>query len=587
LNSCAYALRLPKVKTAFSCEFPWAALNATCGLWNNCAFVAQRDFQAAKSRPDTSGDCRDKLQVSVSNQQTAVGKKCMNVSKKPLLLMILDGWGYREESDYNAIAQAHTPCWDRLWNENPHSLLETSGEAVGLPAGQMGNSEVGHMNIGAGRIVYQDFTRISLAIRDGSFQNNPALRAGIDAAAAHQGTVHIMGLLSPGGVHSHDEHFQATVKLAQACGASRIAVHLFLDGRDTPPRSAADSIAAMQALVNEIPVAKIYSVCGRYFAMDRDQRWDRVRRAYQAIVDADAELRAESAAQALNNAYERGENDEFVQPTVIAGAVPIVDGDSVIFINFRADRAREITRAFVELPFAGFERRRPRLAAFVCMTEYQENLDVRVAFPPAGLPRLFGEILAEHSLRQLRIAETEKYAHVTFFFNGGREQPYELEERILIPSPKVATYDLQPEMSAPALTGQLARAIRSGEFDVIICNVANPDMVGHTGNMQAAMAAVEAVDQCLSTVLRAIDEQGGEMLITADHGNVEQMLDPVSGQMLTSHTTSPVPLLFHGRPGTLQASGALRDIAPTMLHLLGLRQPSEMTGKSLFLSDAV
>lgn len=510
----------------------------------------------------------------------------MTASKKPLLLMILDGWGYREEPEYNAIAQAHTPCWNQLWKDNPHSLLDTSGEAVGLPAGQMGNSEVGHMNIGAGRIVYQDFTRISLAIRDGSFLNNAALCTGIDAATGHKGTVHIMGLLSPGGVHSHDEHFQATVKLAQARGASRIAVHLFLDGRDTPPRSAADSIAAMQALVDGISAAQIYSVCGRYFAMDRDQRWDRVRRAYQAIVDADADLKAETAAQALSDAYERGENDEFVQPTVITGAAPLAEGDSVIFINFRADRAREITRAFVDNPFAGFERRKPRLAAFVCMTEYQEGLDVSIAFPPTGLPRLFGEILAEQGLRQLRIAETEKYAHVTFFFNGGREEPYPLEKRILIPSPKVATYDLQPEMSAPALADQLAGAIRSGEFDVIICNVANPDMVGHTGSMQAAMAAVEAVDQCLAVVLQAIDEHGGEMLITADHGNVEQMLDPVSGQALTSHTTNPVPLLFHGRPGLLQPSGTLRDIAPTLLHLLGLQQPTEMTGRSLFLPDA-
>lgn len=510
----------------------------------------------------------------------------MSASKRPLLLMILDGWGYREEPAYNAIAQAHTPCWDYLWKHNPHSLLNTSGEAVGLPAGQMGNSEVGHMNIGAGRIVYQDFTRISLAISDGSFQQNQVLCAGIDAATRNNGTVHVMGLLSPGGVHSHDEHFQATVKLAQARGARRIAVHLFLDGRDTPPRSAKGSITAMQALVDEIGTAEIYSVCGRYFAMDRDQRWDRVQRAYQAIVDADSGLQAESAAAALSNAYARGENDEFVQPTVISGAEPMADGDSMIFVNFRADRAREITRALVEKPFAGFDRRQPKLAAFVCMTEYQEGLDVSVAFPPAGLPRLFGEILAEQGLRQLRIAETEKYAHVTFFFNGGREQPYPLEQRILIPSPKVATYDLQPEMSAPELASQLANAIRSGEFDVIICNVANPDMVGHTGSMEAAIAAVEAVDHCLTKVLHAIDEQGGEMLITADHGNVEQMLDPVSGQSLTSHTTNPVPLVFHGRPGLLQATGTLRDIAPTMLHLLDIPQPSEMTGQSLFLPDA-
>jgi 2,3-bisphosphoglycerate-independent phosphoglycerate mutase len=506
--------------------------------------------------------------------------------KKPLVLLILDGWGYREETDHNAIAQAHTPCWDRLWAENPHSLLDTSGEAVGLPAGQMGNSEVGHMNIGAGRIVYQDFSRISLAISDGSFARNETLCAGIDAANVHSGTVHIMGLLSPGGVHSHDEHFQATVRLAHARGARKIALHLFLDGRDTPPRSAADSITAMQAVVDELAGVQINTVSGRYFAMDRDQRWDRVELAYLAIADAQSDVHATSAIEALNAAYRRDENDEFVQPTVIAGASPVADGDSMIFVNFRADRAREMTRAFVEEPFVGFSRRKPGLSAFVCMTEYLEGLDVNVAFPSEELPRLLGEILAEHGLRQLRIAETEKYAHVTFFFNGGREEPFPLEQRILIPSPKVATYDLQPEMSAPELAEKLDQAIRSAEFDVIICNVANPDMVGHSGDMQAAMAAVEAVDQCLSVVVQAMHDSGGELLITADHGNVEQMLDPVSGQALTAHTTNPVPLLFCGRPGHLKDRGALRDIAPTMLDLLGLQQPAEMTGRSLLVSSA-
>lgn len=503
---------------------------------------------------------------------------------KPLVLMILDGWGYREETEHNAIAQAHTPCWDRLWAENPHSLLDTSGEAVGLPAGQMGNSEVGHMNIGAGRIVYQDFSRISLAISDGSFARNKALCSGVDAAKARDGTVHIMGLLSPGGVHSHDEHFQAMVKLAHERGAGKIALHLFLDGRDTPPRSAAKSITALQALVDRLGGIRINSVSGRYYAMDRDQRWDRVQRAYLAMAEAQSGVQAESATAALNEAYARGENDEFVQPTVIEGATPIQDGDSIIFVNFRADRAREITRAFVENPFVGFKRRKLELAAFVCMTEYLEGLNVSIAFPPTELPRLFGEILSEQGLKQLRIAETEKYAHVTFFFNGGREQPFPLEQRILIPSPKVATYDLQPEMSAPELAQQLAQAICSDEYDVIICNVANPDMVGHSGIMQAAVAAVEAVDQCLKVVVQAVDECGGELLITADHGNVEQMLDPVSGQPHTAHTTHPVPLLFRGRPGRLKAGGSLRDIAPTMLELLGLQKPGEMTGQSLLLT---
>ncbi len=510
----------------------------------------------------------------------------MSNNRKPLVLMILDGWGYREEAEDNAISEAHTPCWDRLWNENPHSLLLTSGEAVGLPAGQMGNSEVGHMNMGAGRIVYQDFTRISLAIRDGSFAQNTALCAGIDAATQRNRTVHIMGLLSPGGVHSHDEHFQATVRLAHARGAKRIALHLFLDGRDTPPRSAAESITALQDLVDELPGVQVNSVCGRYFAMDRDQRWERVARAYGAIALAEAALHASSAKEGLSAAYARGENDEFVQPTVLEGAQAVTEGDSIIFINFRADRARELTRAFVEESFTGFDRQQIQLSAFVCMTEYQEGLPVSVAFAPAGLPRLLGELLAEHGLRQLRIAETEKYAHVTFFFNGGREEPFPLEQRILIPSPKVATYDLQPEMSVPELAKELAQAIRSHHFDVIICNVANPDMVGHTGNMQAAMRAVEAVDRCLAVVVQAIDETGGELLITADHGNVEQMLDPVSGQSLTSHTTNPVPFLFYGRAAQLKPLGALRDIAPTMLDLLGLTQAAEMTGQSLLVNNA-
>jgi 2,3-bisphosphoglycerate-independent phosphoglycerate mutase len=337
----------------------------------------------------------------------------------------------------------------------------------------------------------------------------------------------------------------------------------------------------MQALQAQWDQVRIYSVSGRYFAMDRDQRWDRVERAYRAIAAAESPLNAGVAMEALEAAYSRGENDEFVQPTVLTGARAVADGDTIVFINFRADRARELTRAFVEEPFSGFSRRRLQLAAFVCMTEYLEGLPVSVAFPPALLPRLFGELLAEHGLRQLRIAETEKYAHVTFFFNGGREEPYPLEQRILIPSPKVATYDLQPEMSAPSLARQLAAAIRSAEFDVIICNVANPDMVGHTGSMQAAMAAVEAVDSCLAEVVNAIEEVGGELMITADHGNVEQMLDPESGQALTAHTTNPVPLVFLGRGAALKPRGALRDIAPTMLALLGIAQPVEMTGQSL------
>jgi 2,3-bisphosphoglycerate-independent phosphoglycerate mutase len=501
--------------------------------------------------------------------------------RKPLMLMILDGWGFRESAEHNAIALGNTPCWDSMWQNDPHVLIETSGEAVGLPAGQMGNSEVGHMNIGAGRIVYQDFTRIGQAIKDGSFHHNPALCGAIDAAIAGGGTVHVMGLLSPGGVHSHDDQFIETVKLAARRGAPSIAVHGFLDGRDTPPRSAEGSIARMQDVLDDIPGAGFSTLSGRYYAMDRDNRWDRVEKAYRAIALTESGHREETALEGLHRAYQRDENDEFVAPTVIGAAKGVNDGDSILFINFRADRARELTMAFVNDPFDGFEREKIALADFVSMTEYMAGLPVSVAFPPETLQRLLAAELADNGLRQLRIAETEKYAHVTFFFNGGEEQPFPLEERILVPSPKVATYDLQPEMSAPELTVKLVDAIRSGVFDVIICNVANPDMVGHTGSMAAALQAVEAVDTCLASVRAAIDEAGGELLVTADHGNIEQMQDPESGQSHTAHTTNKVPFLFHGRPARFNGSGSLRDIAPTMLYLLGLEQPAEMTGRSL------
>ena len=500
---------------------------------------------------------------------------------RPLLLMILDGWGYRRQTDNNAIALADTPCWDRLWNSDPHTLIETSGESVGLPPGQMGNSEVGHMNIGAGRIVYQDYTRIDQSIIDGSFNDNIELCRAIDTARETGTTLHIMGLLSPGGVHSHTDQFLETVRLAADRGTQSVAVHIFLDGRDTPPRSAQHQIELMQELIDRIPGASIRTVSGRYYAMDRDKRWNRVERAYNAIALGQSAIRADSAIDSLLQAYEREENDEFVQPTIIGNPEGVRDGDSVIFINFRADRARELTMAFVNQTFDGFTRKKINLASYVCMTEYMAGLPVTVAFPPQTLPHLLGEELAKNGLSQLRTAETEKYAHVTFFFNGGHEPPFELEERILVPSPDVATYDLQPEMSAPELTARLVDAIQSGKYDVIICNVANPDMVGHTGKLSAAKRAVETVDSLLTRVTAAIDEAGGEMLITADHGNVEQMLDESSGQSHTAHTTNLVPFLFHGRPAMLADSGSLRDIAPTMLYLLGLRQPEEMTGSPL------
>lgn len=501
--------------------------------------------------------------------------------RTPLVLMILDGWGYREETEHNAIRAGNTPCWDHMWENDPHILIQTSGEAVGLPGGQMGNSEVGHMNIGAGRIVYQDFTRIAEAIRDDSFHKNPALCGAIGRARDNGGTVHIMGLLSPGGVHSHEDQFFETVRLAAERGAASIAVHAFLDGRDTPPRSARGSIERMQNLVNELPQASIRTLSGRYYAMDRDNRWDRVEKAYRAIAEGRADQSAETALEALEAAYERGENDEFVLPTVIGEYDGVAEGDVVLFINFRADRAREMTKAFVSEGFDGFERNRIKLADYVCMTEYMEGLPVSVAFPPATLERLLANELADAGLSQLRIAETEKYAHVTFFFNGGEETPFPGEERILVPSPKVATYDLQPEMSAPEVTEKLVDAIRSKRFDVIICNIANGDMVGHTGVWEAALKAVEAVDDCLSQVRAAVDDAGGEMLVTADHGNIELMRDVVSGQNHTAHTTFTVPLVFHGREARFTDTGSLRDIAPTMLALLGLDKPEEMTGKSL------
>jgi len=499
----------------------------------------------------------------------------------PLMLMILDGWGYREDAADNAISQATTSCWDQIQQLGCQTTIETSGECVGLPYGQMGNSEVGHMNIGAGRIVFQDFTRISNAIEDGSFASNPALVKAIDDSRKQGSTLHIMGLLSPGGVHSHEDHFLAMVRMAADQGVDKIRVHAFLDGRDTPPRSAGASLQKMQDCLDGLQDAAFASVCGRYYVMDRDQRWDRVEKAWHVLVNGEANYHDSDAETALLSAYERDESDEFVSPTVIGAFKGIRDGDAVIFINFRADRAREISRAFIQPDFNGFECRQAKLSTFVCMTRYLDGLSAEVAFPPQKLEGLLGEVFAEQGLSQLRIAETEKYAHVTFFFNGGEETPFPGEQRLLVPSPDVATYDLQPEMSLEKLSAELDKAIRGGEFDVIICNVANPDMVGHTGNMTAAIAAVEAVDRCLGVVLDAIRSVNGELLVTADHGNVEQMTDHLSGQSHTAHTTNPVPLVFYGRQAKVLAGGALRDIAPTMLYLLSITPPAEMTGHTL------
>ena len=502
---------------------------------------------------------------------------------RPVVLLILDGWGHRDDPEDNALAQADLPNWRRLWATEPHTLVHTEGRHVGLPDGQMGNSEVGHMNLGAGRIVYQDLTRIDAAIDDGGFFANPELLAACAAARDGGGTLHLMGLLSPGGVHSHERHLFAMLQLARRERVPRVAVHAFLDGRDMPPRSAAPSLQALRDACAASGNARIASVSGRYFAMDRDKRWDRLRRAWDAIVEGRAEHDAPDVATALDAAYARGENDEFATPTTIAGGVPVRDGDAVVFMNFRADRARQLTAAFVAPGFDGFDARRPRLSRFTCLTEYDATLPAPVAFAPDDLRDTLGEVLAEAGLTQLRIAETEKYAHVTFFFSGGREDPFPGEQRILVPSPKVATYDLQPEMSCPELTARLVDAIRAGTFDVVACNIANPDMVGHTGDLQAAILAAQAVDQAIGAIEAVVREVGGALLITADHGNLEQMRDPATGQAHTAHTIGPVPLVYVGtRRATLRAGSALRDVAPTMLDLLGLPRPDAMTGRSLF-----
>ena len=503
---------------------------------------------------------------------------------KPVVLLILDGWGHREEVEDNALAQADLPNWRQLLATRPHTLVHTEGRHVGLPDGQMGNSEVGHMNLGAGRIVYQDLPRVDAAIEDGSFFANVELRAACAAAKAANGTLHVMGLLSPGGVHSHEHHIFAMLELAHREGVPRVAVHAFLDGRDTPPQSAEPSLRALQALCDKLGNARIATVGGRYYAMDRDKRWDRVRRAWDAIVEAESEYRTTDALSALQAAYARGENDEFVAPTVLDGAQPMRDGDAVVFMNFRADRARQLTAAFVDPAFDGFAVRRPQLSRFVCLSEYDAKLPASLAFAPDDLRHTFGEVLADNGMSQLRIAETEKYAHVTFFFSGGREDLFAGESRTLIPSPQVATYDLQPEMSCPELTDKLVAAIESQAFDAIVCNIANPDMVGHSGILAAAILAAQAVDIAIGRVSAAVQQVGGALLITADHGNLEMMRDPETGQPHTAHTVGPVPLVYVGeRAASLRSGGALRDIAPTLLDLLDLPKPTDMSGHSLLL----
>lgn len=501
--------------------------------------------------------------------------------KKPLMLMILDGFGIAKSSNANAISCANKPNLDRIFKQNPITKLEASGLAVGLPEGQMGNSEVGHTNIGSGRIVYQDLTRITKSIHDGEFFKNPVINNAINKAIENNSSLHIMGLLSTGGVHSHINHLYALLKLAKAKNLNKVYIHAFMDGRDVAPKSGIDFICDLEEKIKDIGVGKIATVMGRYYAMDRDKRYDRVKKAYAAMVYQEG-LRANSSKEAVENSYNKDITDEFIEPTVIYGAEKISKDDSIIFYNFRPDRAREITRAFVDENFEGFERKFGKFNLnYVCMTEYDETIKgVEIAFKPEELHNTFGEFIAENNLSQLRIAETEKYAHVTFFFNGGLEKPYKNEDRILVPSPKVATYDMQPEMSAPEVTEKVLEAIKSDKYDVIILNYANCDMVGHTGVFEAAVKAVEAVDEGVGKVEKEILKKDGVLLITADHGNADKMIDE-NNKPFTAHTTNLVPFCVVNYNCNLKESGKLADIAPTMLEILGLDQPVEMTGDSL------
>ena len=507
-------------------------------------------------------------------------------NKKSTVLIILDGWGYRENTESNAIFHAKTPVLDDLMANKPNMLIQTSGMAVGLPDGQMGNSEVGHVNLGAGRIVYQDFTRITKAINDQEFQVNPALTKAVDNAVTNDKAVHVFGLLSPGGVHSHEDHIFAMLEMAVNKGAKKVYLHAFLDGRDTPPRSAEASLVKAQEKFAELGCGQVASIIGRYYAMDRDQRWERVEQAYNLMVSGEAQYEFSSATQALAAAYARDENDEFVKASAITNnngeTIKVNDGDAMIFMNFRADRARQFSRCFTQADFSGFTRKQqPKISDFVMLTEYAADIEAACAFPTVKLDNVLGEWLEKHDKTQLRISETEKYAHVTFFFSGGKEDTFNGEERTLIPSPQVATYDLQPEMNSTLLTDKLVAAIESGEHDFIVCNYPNGDMVGHTGDFDAAVKACEAVDTSIARVLQALDKTGSECLITADHGNAEQMLDNVSGQAHTAHTCEPVPLIYVGRNAQASTTGALSDIAPTVLSLMGLPQPAEMTGSNL------
>jgi len=509
------------------------------------------------------------------------------MSKKPVVLMILDGYGLNDNCDHNAVCEARTPVMDQLMSQCPYVKGNASGLAVGLPDGQMGNSEVGHLNMGAGRIVYQELTRITKSISDGDFFTVPEFLQAVENCKKNNSALHMWGLVSDGGVHSHIGHIYGLLELAKKNGLEKVYVHCFLDGRDTPPASGKSFVEALEAKMKELGVGKVASVSGRYYAMDRDNRWDRVNRAYDALTKGEGN-QAQSATAGIQASYDAGKNDEFVEPFVVtengAPVAVVEDGDSVIFFNFRPDRARELTRAFCDDEFKGFEREKRLKLTYVCFTDYDETIKNKlVAFKKEAIVNTFGQFLADHNMTQARIAETEKYAHVTFFFNGGVEEPNKGEDRILVPSPKVATYDLQPEMSAPVVCDKLVEAVTSGKYDVIIVNFANPDMVGHTGIEDAAIKAIETVDACVGRTVDAVKEMNGVMFICADHGNAEQLLDYETGEPFTAHTTNPVPfILVNADPSCkLREGGCLADIAPTLIELMGMEQPKEMTGKSL------
>ena len=509
------------------------------------------------------------------------------MSRKPVVLMILDGYGLNERHDGNAVYEAKTPVMDRLMKEYPFVKGNASGLSVGLPDGQMGNSEVGHLNMGAGRIVYQELTRITKSIEDGDFFENPEFLAAVENCKNHDSALHLYGLVSDGGVHSHITHIYGLLELAKRNGLTKVFVHCFLDGRDTPPSSGKEFVAELEEKMKELGVGRVASVMGRYYAMDRDNRWDRVKLAYDALTKGEGN-RGESATGLIQESHDNGKTDEFVLPAVVTeNGAPvglIREHDSVIFFNFRPDRAREITRAFCDDSFSGFEREKRMELTYVCFTDYDETIPNKlVAFKKETISNTFGEFLAAHGKKQARIAETEKYAHVTFFFNGGVEEPNPGEDRILVKSPKVPTYDMQPEMSAPQVCEKLVEAIHSGKYDVIIVNFANPDMVGHTGVEAAAVKAIEAVDACVGKTVEAILEENGVLFICADHGNAEQLIDYATGEPFTAHTTNPVPFILvnAGEGYGLREGGCLADIAPTLIELMGMEQPKEMTGRSL------